>query len=504
MNIGELAKIISSKKIKLLPTMIGLRAGSILKQLHQLIINDKADTDEELAALLYKKENHPRAKYNKLKYNYKQRLYHTVLLAEPNDKAKTGERKKAFFHCARAWLIGYFLILIQARKSGIAYLEHSIDDMLKYEFTVLILESCKILRQHYGVMASNSGRHHKYNQLIQDFLPTYVAETKAEGYYHELMSYYVKGKQSKTFIHEIASQYHTDLSTVKTNRQTSSLIYKASMIEIIKHLSVYEYQQVVEICERTATRLKQKSFVDNTGLATIYYQWIISCSQLKQYEQAKSLAEQVVQYTVEGSFNWFKGMEVLTQLSFSLNDYQGAYDYFSKVTTHKNYKTLSASVREEWTIYKAYLSFLVAAGQLADQAKLLSSIKIAKFINEVPISSKDKDGKNIPVLICSLVSLLQLEQYDRLIDRAEKYKKYIARYLKHEEHLRTHEFIKMLLAIPNTDLTRVQIECATRNSMKTLLAHPIDTFNVNYVSEVIPYEQLWQIVLDLVSPFGQQ
>ncbi|MEM9887930.1 MAG: hypothetical protein AAF849_18690 [Bacteroidota bacterium] len=498
MIVKEIAKIIHSKKINLLPTLIGLKADSVLKKMHHIFTNDKVSSDEEASRLLYKKDKNRKSKYTKLKYNYKQRLYHTALLVDITDDEKTQERKKAFFSCARAWLIGYFLILIQARRSGIAYLEHSIADMLRYEFTMLAIESCKILRQHYGVMKGNSEQYKKYDQLIQNLLPLYLAETKAEGYYHYLMSHYVQNKASKDFIFDMAKEYQTSLNLDHLEQRSSSLIYKSKMIEIIKHLSVFEYRKVANVCEEAVKLLKARAFIDNTGLATIYYQWIIACTQIKEYEQAKVIAEQVIQYTMEGAFNWFKGMEVLAQLSFHLGDYDSVLTYFLEVTQHKNYPKMQAVIREEWTIYGAYLRFLVAAGKLEDTKQVLSSIKLAKFVNEVPILSKDKSGKNIPIFICYLVSLIQLKRYDELIDQAENYKKYLSRYLKEEEHLRTYQFIRMLLVIPATSMECTQIEVQTRSFKKVLMERPVDVFNINYISEVIPYERLWEIVLELV------
>lgn len=232
---------------------------------------------------------------------------------------------------------------------------------------------------------------------------------------------------------------------------------------------------------------------------TIYLQWIICCTQTKEYELAKELAKKVLQYTQEGSFNWFKGLEVLIQLSFNTTKYQDAYDYMMMAYSKRGFRKLPKVVQEEWAIYEAYLRLLVSMGRIKDSRNKLSAVRIRKFINEVPTFSRDKSGMNVPIIVCYLISLLHLCKYNELIDKVEGYQKYVVRYLKEDEHKRTYYFFRMLLTIPKARFEYKEVKAKNTTYYEEILSRPVDIFNVNYVLEVIPYEHLWELILDMLQ-----
>lgn len=64
-----------------------------------------------------------------------------------------------------------------------------------------------------------------------------------------------------------------------------------------------------------------------------------------------------------------------------------------------------------------------------------------RFLNDVPIFSKDKRGMNIPILIFHILYLILTKRYNDVIDRIVRIEKYTTRYLKKDDNYRSNCFI---------------------------------------------------------------
>ena len=125
--------------------------------------------------------------------------------------------------------------------------------------------------------------------------------------------------------------------------------------------------------------------------------------------------------------------------------------------------------------------------------------KISRFLNEVPIFSKDKRGLNVPILILQTLFQLQQRKYDHLIDRIEALSKYQQRYLCKEENYRSYVFIKMLIEIPKAYFNKNLVIQKTEKWSSQLRLVPIEISNQNHDLEILPYQHIWTFVLDLLD-----
>ena len=124
------------------------------------------------------------------------------------------------------------------------------------------------------------------------------------------------------------------------------------------------------------------------------------------------------------------------------------------------------------------------------------SFRLKKFLNDIPIFSRDKRGYNIPVLIIQILFLIVNKKYERLSDRMEAIEKYTTRYLKKNENFRSNCFIKMLLQIPKRNFHRVAVERHAKKYRDKLKSVPLSIANQAYEVEIIPYAHLWEYVLE--------
>jgi hypothetical protein len=119
-----------------------------------------------------------------------------------------------------------------------------------------------------------------------------------------------------------------------------------------------------------------------------------------------------------------------------------------------------------------------------------------RFLNEVPIFAKDRRGMNIPILIFHILYLVLTKRYDEVIDRNEAIEKYTSRYLKKDDNYRSNCFIKMLLQIQDAGFHKTAVIRHADKYVKMLAKMPLDFANQSHDIEIIPYEDLWKMVLD--------
>lgn len=132
-------------------------------------------------------------------------------------------------------------------------------------------------------------------------------------------------------------------------------------------------------------------------------------------------------------------------------------------------------------------------GLIAHPAKY--QFKLAKFINETTIFSKDKSGMNIAIIVIKLLILLQERKFSRLLDEVEATEQYCYRHLRGENTKRSYYFIKMLLQIPLGQFDPEVIESKVSRFNEKLTAIPLQVANQTTEIEVIPYEDLWDFAM---------
>ena len=118
----------------------------------------------------------------------------------------------------------------------------------------------------------------------------------------------------------------------------------------------------------------------------------------------------------------------------------------------------------------------------------------------MPTYSKDKRGLNIPILVVQLLFMIAKKDYDQTIDRFEAIKKYCSRYLKKDDNLRSNCFINMLLQIPSASFHKAGVERKAKKYWDRLQSTPLEFAKQSQEIEIMPYEDLWELILESLEP----
>ena len=76
---------------------------------------------------------------------------------------------------------------------------------------------------------------------------------------------------------------------------------------------------------------------------------------------------------------------------------------------------------------------------------------------------------------------------------------YCHRYLKKDDTFRSNCFIKMLLTLPRSNFNRIAVERNAKKFFDRLKSVPLEKANQAEDLEIIPYDDLWEMVLDMLD-----
>lgn len=194
--------------------------------------------------------------------------------------------------------------------------------------------------------------------------------------------------------------------------------------------------------------------------------------------------------------NQFASFLLYLKLCMHSKNYQKAFDTYLEYKPRIEDKYLLVNATEMRILVVAYFEFLISIGLVQDSRNTKSKFRLSKFLNDIPAYSKEKRGYNIPLLILQLLFLVQRQQFSAIYEKVDALKMYCSRYLKEDGHFRSNCFIKMLLLLPEAQYHRQAFIRKTVKLHKRLLAHPLKEQMIDKDLEVIPYEDLWEILLN--------
>lgn len=498
----ELALFVNKNKVcyhELIEAKNGSSEKTKIDEFYEGIVSEEFMSDED-AAFGLDYEDPQNQVYKNLRTQLQKRLLNTVFLIDLYSPSQT-DRQKAYFDLQKDWAAAKMLIGKNARTIGIRLCHKILRKARRYEFTELVLDITRMLRLHYGTREGDVKRFEQFNEMYKEFVQIWQDENLAEEYYAELVTRYANAKAIKETTHEKAREYYEALADIRERTDAYRAQLCIYLIRLTIHSSLNDYKGTVDVSEEAVALFEKKPYLASVPLQIFYYQLLVCYTQLKQYERGKVAAQKCLELLEEGSFNWFKYQELYFTLSMHTRNYQEAYHLYNNTIYHSKYQYLPAGIKETWKIFEAYLHYLVDIGKIQPEEddNRFNKFRLGRFLNETPIFSKDKRGMNIPILVIQILHMIQQEKYDDAIDRIEAIEKYCSRYLRKDDTFRSNCFIKMLLQIPASSFHKAAVVRKTVKYTKKLQEVPLDIANQSHEIEIIPYEDLWDMVIETLD-----
>ncbi|GJM33504.1 MAG: hypothetical protein DHS20C18_25050 [Saprospiraceae bacterium] len=490
-TIRELAGIVEPNRSEILQQFKSLdKPDNQLGYLYQKGKQLKDPDMEELAETLFPGKQHAGKYLNHLKHRLTNKLLDLTLLA---DFGKN-EVQRAYFYSYRRFTVAKMLIGIGAKSIGIRVAERAFARASKYEFTEICFFLANELMLHYGAILGDQKLFQKFKKLADYYMMVLQAEYLAQKYYAEVVFYFSNSRNTKSEYAEISTEYAEELKKLRKKVTTYkfNLLYFNILASRFQFLN--DYKQLITTCEEAIQHFEAQSRpLPYTVFFSFYIKKASSHINLKQFQEADEDLGKCQELPSSGSYNWHVMMIYQALLGFHAREYTMTFQAFEKAKTQMD--NVPENIAQQWRIVEAYIYFF----QQRIPTERKGRFKLGKFLNDVPIYSKDKRGNNISILILQILIFLSQGKKSAIIDRVDALKQYTRRYLNTGNTFRSSCFIKMLTQLESGNFNRIAVSRKAETYYKQLQSVPIDVAQQPGELEVVPYEVLWDMVLEMLD-----
>lgn len=499
-NLIEISKIVTKKrisKIEIFDKSLLNRKDSKFNEFYEGLVNDKFTTDEEAAAALY--DSSPLDdRYRQLKSRFTKRLLNTLFFLDSNDPSFS-DYHKANYNCNKNWAQIRILLGSGARNSAIKLAAKTLSVAQNYRFTDIILNCSRILMSNAS-LTGNEREYEDYAAIADQAMQDLQSEIQAEELYQRLSIKFAASAYYDSNMGKIADSSLEEVNKLCKQSDAYQIHYLRFQIWTIKAQIAGNFKEVIRVCDLAEEYLEQNpNFNQKIKLAGLALIRINAYLQLRDYDNGRKNAERCLDLLQEGSNNWFIFLEYYFLLAMHTENYINAAAIFIKVINHPRFPYTSDERKEKWRIFEAYINYIFESENL--DRDLLSTdskrkFRLHKFMNEVPNYSKDKRGYNVSILVIQILYMLEKGEYTGIINRAEALNVYCSRYLRKDDAYRSNCFLKMLLTMIKEDFIYDRARQMAQKYLRKMTSGDPNGNNTVNEWEVIPYEILWEKVLN--------
>ncbi|PHI21315.1 hypothetical protein CEQ90_02640 [Lewinellaceae bacterium SD302] len=494
-NLKELYRVIGTGKICV---DLNTSRGKKIDRLFQYLKNTDDPDDDEAAAHLYGKgrlKSYP--PYKQIKHYLKYELINAATAITPGEKVSDTDRIGTALFCNRLLSMGSILMYKGATKIAVELLEQAFSIADRFNIVVQASESSSELMRLYSQNLHDRKKFTYYKEQAehyQELRHAIFLVEKELTTVRNMVQLNEDNQQIHDYAQEQSDRYAYLLGKFEDVRIYASYYY----MKVTGFFAGYDYESAAE------ASLTAIAFFDGKGLgqsqqAQVFRSTLItSYVQLGEYEKGSALLNETMKMVSRKSMNYYKMIEHGMLLSMRTGHYQAAYDWFARVDQEEMQKTLSESYAEFFQLYRGYLYFLGMLDRvdIDPEDKNFRNFRVGKFMNETVNYSKDKRTMNVHLLIIQMLSYTVQEQYNRAIDRVEAIQKYCGRHLRRNDAFRSNCFLKMLLELPINGFHRAAVERKVVKWQKKMEEVPFDIVSQSHEMEIIPYEVLWELVVE--------
>jgi hypothetical protein len=221
---------------------------------------------------------------------------------------------------------------------------------------------------------------------------------------------------------------------------------------------------------------------------------------LQDYKNGKANAEKCLQSFPEGSEIWFVFMEYYLLLAMHTDNYINALAIFKKASLNPRFKRLTGDEKEKWEVYDMFLNYIIESQGPKNpilNAQKRKLFRLSRFLNDAITYPKEQRIFTILMLILQVLFLIDKNSYSAAVERIDRLKNYANRQLKKEEHFRTIQFIRLLQQLAKADFQYENLSNIEKYYNR-LVENPFKYRGLLNELEVIPYEKLWNMILERV------
>jgi hypothetical protein len=466
--------------------------------MYELLADDTED--EELARALTDKSSKS-GTFRRLKSDLTDRLIASLFLVDLS-LPSYNSRQQAYYVIHKNWAASKILFGKNARMAAVKLAEQTLRQALRYEFNDLAFDLSRNLKLHFGTVAGNHTKYQEYAEECTRLQQIMQVEIMAEDNYTRFISEFVRQKAATEVLLAEAKKAHLSLSSYTDQFDTYTLHLYAGLLEMGIHTVSSNYRAADTVCNKLIAFFEQKEYEASVPLQIAYYQKLLCHFQLGEFTQTTDFVKRGLALLQEGSYNWFKFQETYLILALHTRQFSTAYEVFCQATGQARFKAQQEEIQEYWRVLEAYLYFLYALGELpeADNDERFTKFRIGRFLNQIPIFSRDKRGVNVSILIIQILLLVSQQRYHDTFAKIDAMEQYCRRHLFTKDTIRSFYFLKALLELPKNSFHKAGVQRKAAKHLEKMKTHPLEEAGqTTFLTEIIPFEALWEYIIGLLD-----
>ncbi len=488
-DLRRLSRLVANNNPKSYPVIDHLDENSLECKLYHIFKSDKIISDEEACYVLYG-EKKITASYRMLKSRLRKKLLNSLIFSELTENY-FGIKKVRQSEC--------FNLLQQANKllalSENVLAENVADQVvslaIEAELNDMLVKAYEI-KQSIDLFSHNRKQFERNFKLLENYYYLESKERAASLIFNKL-KFEVNINISNNRKQGAAYQKSLTLLKQLWEETGSSKIYDFYHMLRIGYCQILgDFKGIIDIIEE-GDRLLENGKINKIWFNYRFNNYIRVYAYLRDNKLEKGLyyAKLHLNNFKEGTHNWFAFLENYLLISFHKKDYKLASDIYQLAIKNGILDYPIISIKERWVIFRRMLKVLTQN----DKSLLYSEIIEIKE-DDVAFLLKDKEGLNLVILIIEVLEVLPKLDLDDMDRYADKLRAYTAKYLKGSMAVRAKLFIKLLLISLEKDSKDINVR--GEKTLMKLINTPIPGDAFAEV-EIVPYEHLWELVLELLK-----
>lgn len=432
----------------------------------------------------------------------KTRLYQELfdrILVDSGKKENINNRLNQLFDIQRKFIVASVLNEKNERVLSIKMYEKIFKECIKWEYTFYTMMVSRTLYAHYSFFQPNRYKMQLYKSALEESEKLLVFENKIFSINAEISHLYLVNRSGLTSKNlELFKHLMKDVLDIHQHQESYNIKYYTYDLIAFYFLTIRDYDKVIKTAEEGKKYFSSKTFKDTRGIITNNINIINAYIYKNELDKALEILHETLGLITVGTRMWVR----LRSFEFVIYTLQNKYDSLYRVYRETEPKVKLDIDKEEWLIRSAYIHFLIRMGKITStekDGKKQDSFVLSKFLNSVTFYSKDKSGLNISIIIIQILFYFLDKKWDKVLDKIDGLKQYSFRYLTKDESMRSNCFIKMLIAAEKAHFSRQLTITYTKSLYEKMIKSPYVLSENSAFVEIVPYETLWDITLELLS-----
>ncbi|MEM8524613.1 MAG: hypothetical protein AAGG68_08210 [Bacteroidota bacterium] len=498
-NLIEISKIVTKKKIRKIEIFDDYylqNKSSKFNEFYNALIQGKFKNDRDAASFLY--ESTPKDdKYRQLKSRFRKRLLNTLFFLDVNRPAASNY-DRAYYSCNKDWTLVKILLANDAYHTADSLARQILTTALKFKFADVIVNCSRILRS-YAAVDSDDKNFEMYDQHIKQYTNILDAEIRSEELYQRVILNYYKPPSKRTNLAERIDTYCEALDGLTELYDSPIIEYNKYLVWAFRHEMLKEFGKMLNVCKDAETYVKDNPiYYQSDKISTIYLKKASAYLHLQDEQGLRVTPSQHTAFP-KGSDEWYAFQEYRFLLAMHIQAYQKASEIHQEATHYNGFKKVESEIQKKWYIFELYLTYadsFLSEKEHDETHRSRNNSKLSKFLNEGALYPKSQRIFMVHHMIVQILFLLEEKRLSQARSLILQLKGHINRQLRKEEYYRTIQFIRLLQQLQKADFQEVRLSNVEKYYARLAEEEPFFYRGLLLEIEIIPYNQLWEIILE--------